>query len=210
MPKPRICKLHAVELKRMRVPIIYGEMPDDPIRAVEKRLFPKANSYSEGGIIVTERSRRDTFLLSCKKCRKALDEFSSLYQAYLNTSYIIDDGAIKLTIRLYEWNTELRELLEFRGSPTWAFLTAYNPLSTPLPDSENLARQADLTTLLDEKRYSYLRGYGASDAPNWEPEPSIFILDITRDAAIDLGKHFNQNAILWGEIGQFPELVWCG
>ncbi len=120
---------------------------------------------------------------------------------------MIDDGEAKFTIRLGADNAELREFLAGRGIATWSFLTAYNPQSQPLSDEENAARQAELVRSLNAQGYKYLKGYGTGE--DWDPEASLFILDISRQASIDLGMQFGQHAILWGECGGEPELVWC-
>lgn len=127
---------------------------------------------------------------------------------YRQARYVIDDGEAKFTIRLGADNAELREFLAGRGIATWSFLTAYNPQSKPLSDEENAARQAELVRSLDSQGFKYLNGYGTGD--DWDPEASLFILDISREAALRLGRQFGQHAILWGESGVGgPELVWC-
>jgi hypothetical protein len=37
----------------------------------------------------------------------------------------------------------------------------------------------------------------------------LFVVDVGRKDAISLGKDFDQNAILWGEIDGEAELIWC-
>lgn len=126
---------------------------------------------------------------------------------YRQARYVVDDDEVKFTIRLGIENAELHAFLLGRGISTWAFLTAYNPQSTPLSSEENAARQAELLRSLDAQGYAYLRGYGTGD--DWDPEASLFILDISRKTTIELGRQFGQHAILWGETGGEPELVWC-
>ena len=131
---------------------------------------------------------------------------SELESFYLAASYVVDDGGVRFTIRFGDDNEELQHLLSSRGAGTWAFLTAYNPRSQPLPAEQNEARQLELTKLLDQQNYRYLRGRGEGD--DWQ-EPSLFILDIDRGSAVAIGKQFEQNAILWARRGNAPELVWC-
>ncbi len=125
---------------------------------------------------------------------------------YRRTRYVVDDGDVQFTILIDSDNPGLSPLLADRGIATWAFLTAYNPYSSPLSAVENVARQAALAGLLDREKYLYYYGLGVGD--DWE-EPSFFILDITRIAAINIGKQFEQNAILWGTAAEPPELIWC-
>ena len=126
---------------------------------------------------------------------------------YRRTNYAVDDIDPDVTIRLDRDNPSLRAYLEAQGAGSWAFLTAYNPYSQSLPESENLERQDRLIRLLQDEGYRYYRGRGVGD--DWE-EPSLFIVNITRGDAITIGKDFEQNAILWGEAGGEPELIWCG
>ena len=129
--------------------------------------------------------------------------------AYCQTSYVVDDGPVKFTIRLDGGNESLYEFLAETNATTWAFLTAYNPLGLELPASENKIRQAELIEILERAKYIYFNGHGIGDDGLWEPEPSIFVLDILRDTSINLAKRFSQNAILWGEKTLAPELIWC-
>lgn len=134
---------------------------------------------------------------------------TALIEVYRQTKYVIEDGEISFTIRLVEQNPGLDRFLADSAHGSWAFLTAYNPLSQPLSENENSSRQIELKTYLNELRLTYLNGSGIGDDPSWEPEPSLFILDIGRHLAIETARHFDQNAILWGEAGSIPELIWC-
>ena len=86
-------------------------------------------------------------------------------------------------------------------------MTAYNPKSTPLSDSDNQARQTEFINELTKAGYEFLRGYGTGD--DWDPEPSLFVLDISRKNAVDIAARFGQHAILWGMAGEAAELIWC-
>ena len=125
---------------------------------------------------------------------------------YRAAAYQAEDAGVDFDIRFDSDNAELQRFLSERRASCWAFLTAYNPYSEPLPESENELRQTALANLLDQEKYSYLKGCGRGD--DWS-EPSFLILDIPRDKAISIGKRFQQNAILWGSIGQGAELIWC-
>ena len=131
---------------------------------------------------------------------------SQLEAEYRRTDYIVDDDGLRFTIRLDRSNTGLDETLRSLQVSSWAFLTACNPCSKALTEEQNKSRQHQLTKLLDENGYRYFRAKGVGDG--WQ-EPSLFIIEITRDAAIDIGKRFEQNAILWGAADAEPELIWC-
>jgi hypothetical protein len=125
---------------------------------------------------------------------------------YRQTDYVVDDGDAAFTIRLDRDNAELNNWLREHQVGSWAFLTAYNPRSEALSQEQNDARQSELITVLEEQNYRNYQGRGVGD--DWE-EPSLFICEITREAAINIGKRFEQNAILWGEMNKEPELIWC-
>jgi hypothetical protein len=125
---------------------------------------------------------------------------------YRRTNYVVDDRSVDVTIRLDRDNTALEGLLIKLRANSWAFLTAYNPYSNTVSEDENIARQAELIELLNKQGADFYKARGIGD--DWE-EPSLFIVEITREAAIDIGRQFEQNAILWGSIEHCPELIWC-
>ena len=209
MVTTKTCELHGSNLEPVQVPVRYGLPLYDDARCVADRLFPNANSYLPGGCVVDASSPRQIRGFVCIDCRKAEIAWREQNDAYYATSYVIDDGTVKFAIHLGGATEPLQEFLRDRRVAKWAFLTAWNPLSQPLSATENESRQIELIKMLDEQNYPYLRGFGVGDDPAWEPEQSLFILDISRDDAIGLARRFEQNAILWGEIGGEPELVWC-
>jgi len=135
-----------------------------------------------------------------------MDDFETIYK---ETRYIVEDGRADFTILLAGDNKAVHEFLTEARAKTWAFLTACNPFGGELSNLENARRQQTLATILKSGDYEFYRGKGVGTDPAWQPEPSFFILDISRDAAIQLAKRFEQNAILWGSIDSPPELVWC-
>jgi hypothetical protein len=126
---------------------------------------------------------------------------------YRQARYVVEDGDVKLTIRIGDENPTLKAFLRDGGIDTWAFMTAYNPWSTPLTETENRARQANLIIQLEDAGYTFLEGYGTGE--DWDPEPSLFVLDISRDKAVSIAAQLEQHAILWGKTGEPAELVWC-
>lgn len=129
--------------------------------------------------------------------------------AYLQTNYTVRDGNNQITIRIGEINPALYELLERYGVENWAFVTAYNPYSNSLSAEENENRQAKLLTRLKESSFRFLNGYGEAENKDWLPAKSVLIFNIDRETALSLGREFEQNAIVIGQIGSKPELVWC-
>ncbi len=57
------------------------------------------------------------------------------------------------------------------------------------------------------KDFLVYEGEGVGEDPEWKPERSVLILGIGRSKAEELGKLFDQNAIVVGMNGKNAELV---
>lgn len=134
---------------------------------------------------------------------------TDLAEMYRLAVYVVEDGDVRFVIRLGRENHELDAHLAEHSLGSWAFLTAYNPNSTPTPENINLEAQARLAEQLTQAGHRYLRGYGTSESGDWPPEASFFVEDISLDDAVELGREYCQSAILWGRRGAAAELVWC-
>lgn len=135
---------------------------------------------------------------------------TDLDQAYRATTYrvFLPGGALEL--RVDAANPALEAWLREEGIEEWAVVTAANPASQPLSARENAERQAQLEVSLLEEGFEPYAGENVADDPAWPVEESCFIPDISREEAVALAQQFGQNAILWGEAGGLPRLVWMG
>ena len=127
----------------------------------------------------------------------------SLIQSYNETEYHVFDPV--MVLKIGELNPELDSLLLEQGNKDWAFITASNPYSNLLPAGVNGARFALLKEAV--KSWLYFEGEGAGTGPLWKPEQSLLILGINENDAIEIGKSFEQNAIVVGKIHSPPELI---
>lgn len=111
----------------------------------------------------------------------------------------------KIDIFIKKENQELHSFLIDQNFTTWCFITAWNPLSKALSNEENkalnLLLEADLTS------YSHFHAKGQDTLGDWPPEISFFVGNITKAQAVDLGKKYHQNAIVFGEINSLAELL---
>lgn len=128
---------------------------------------------------------------------------NELIEAYKNTKYKLVE--VNLTIEIGKSNKELDALLEKHNANEWAFITAYNPYSRVLTDDENKIRHEELKKMT-ENHITY-EGYGVGEDPTWEPELSMLTIGISMEDASVLGKKFEQNAIVYGEINNTPRLL---
>ena len=107
-------------------------------------------------------------------------------------------------LRIGEHNAELDGLLAQTALASAAFITAANPRGEPRSDAENDAAMASLRASLS---WRYLEGEGRDPEGGWPAEPSVLILGIGRAEAEALGRRLEQNAIVFVERGNVPELV---
>ena len=127
----------------------------------------------------------------------------SLLQSYNEAKYHVFDP--DMVLKIGESNPVLDKLLIENGNEDWAFITASNPRSSLLSDGVNGARFALLKEVA--KSWFYFEGEGVGSDPEWKPEQSLLILGIKAPDAIEIGKSFDQNAIVVGKIYSPAELI---
>ncbi len=122
---------------------------------------------------------------------------------YLLAHYFVD--IFQRPILIGQISEELEYYLEKVNTSTWAFITAYNPMSVVLSHEENERRNLGLQVKI--KEYQYLPGEGRDPLGGWTPERSFLILNISLEKANGLAKEFEQKAIVFGEKGSSAELI---
>lgn len=133
----------------------------------------------------------------------------ALARIYRDTTYFVDHPDGGFGIRLGETCARLEALLAAHGAHCWAYVTAWNPRSQPLPDAVNAARHAELLACVRAVGHVYFPGRGKPDSGGWIAEESLLILGMDEDAARRLGARFGQNAVVVGSAGGRAELRWC-
>lgn len=115
-------------------------------------------------------------------------------------------GNIPFTLKVGEHSRTLRRLFT-AGSPSAAYITAFNPRGEPLNESVNLDRHDSLVQYLKDEGLIFLEGEGIDVTGDWKGEPSVLILGIKREDAIQLGRECDQNAIVWIDSDAIPRLL---
>lgn len=124
------------------------------------------------------------------------------------TSYWVDvDPPVE--IRVGEPNPALDSLLHKHSVESWAFITAFNPNSKTHAPGRNLALNEKLMQRIHTAGYAMIEGHDHSDCNAWPDERSLLVLGIERAAARELGREFRQVGIVFGRVGEAPELVYC-
>ena len=130
-----------------------------------------------------------------------------LIDAYSNAVYRIRHNDSLVEFCIDTTSLELDHLLGEHSATTGAFITACNPQSSVSSLEENLQFHEQLAAMLQAMQLRWLDGEGGDRAGNWEPEKSVLILDISKESATALAIEHGQNAFVWIQREQPPELV---
>ena len=131
----------------------------------------------------------------------------ALLAAYQATTYTARLGESEVRIRVGSRCPRIDRELADRNLNSWAYLTACNPGSQPLPAAENRDRQQELRRAVRDGGWACYPGAGVPDTTSWKPEESLLILGIQRQPALELARRFGQLAIVWGTCDAAAELL---
>jgi hypothetical protein len=126
-------------------------------------------------------------------------------EAYHTADYVVFADR-QVVVRVGEVNPELDELLGAEGATTAAFITAANPRGDKRPDTENGVANAALQSFVSAAGYPHYWGEGRDPFGSWA-EPSFLVIGIYRANAEALAQLFEQNAIVFCEVGRPAELI---
>ena len=130
---------------------------------------------------------------------------SEQVDAYRNADYVVFADR-QLVLRVGQPNAELDELISTEGATTAAFITAANPRGEKRSDTENGVANAALQNFVATAGYPHYWGEGRDPFGSWS-EPSFLVIGIYRANAEALAQLFEQNAIVFCEMGRAPELI---
>jgi hypothetical protein len=166
---------------------------------------------------VTKQTKRDWHALlryneaDCRALRHvyrlATQELDK-WREYEQSDYVVFDARREVRFRVGGNSTRVAALLDRHAARRWAFMTAWNPGSQPLPRAENDERQNGLLARLLSAGYRVLQAEGRSTDSSWREE-SVFALDIPEPTARAFGRDFGQLAMVVGQRGGPARLVSC-
>ena len=131
---------------------------------------------------------------------------AAMLQAYRETEYRVA-GETPFVLRIGRHSPELASLhARYRCSAS-AYVTAYNPFSRTLSDTENQARDTQLDRELTARGLTHFEGIGQHPTNGWPGESSYLILGLDLEAARALGSRYEQNAIVWVGPDAVPQLI---
>jgi hypothetical protein len=129
-----------------------------------------------------------------------------LWQAYEETEFkVYSDNSF--TLKIGNYSDELNSLINESKCLSAAFITAYNPFSKQLSESENSERQDGLRQELAKRGLKCYDGVGQHPSGQWPGEPSLLILGLSKEAALALARNLEQNAFVWSDSSAVPQLI---
>jgi hypothetical protein len=135
-------------------------------------------------------------------------------QAYEQAIYEVYNGQETVRVQIGEHCLRLEHIATSLATyshadrHSWAIITASNPYSQTLTELENQQRHQKLMKHLQELQFPCLEALGRDQTGIWTPEQSFWICGVGRLEAISIGRQFEQNAIVYGELHQPAELQW--
>lgn len=147
--------------------------------------------------------------LGVRDYRKPAHVTDGLAEAYRTTTFRVLAPNGPVDLRIGQTNPGMDALLYREGVHDWAFITAWSPGGRALPAAENRRRNALLRRRLRATGVPVLRGTGIGADPDWPAEDSLLAVGLDRLTAARIGAEFGQDAIVVGDRGSAPELLWC-
>ena len=144
-------------------------------------------------------------LTQSTKLKSALP--TGLMEAYLSTSYQAEVPNGSCVLNVGSPSQKLLEVYADSQTESAAFITAQNPLGCSLTDEENRLRVNALLTDTKNLGLLFFEGEGIGADDSWDPERSVLLLGLTFEQAVHLGRHHQQNAIIWADEDAVPKLV---
>jgi hypothetical protein len=146
-----------------------------------------------------------------------------LIAAYRSTHYRVAPQAVQgaeaasapdrgraFVLRIDEHSEPLSRLFAASGYRCAAFITASNPFSMPHGAEENLAACIQLRDALLRHvsgQEQIIDGEGRDPASAWPGEKSFLALGLDLETAMQLGREFGQNALVWVDEDAIPRLI---
>lgn len=124
--------------------------------------------------------------------------------AYRRTEYRVDDA---WSIRIDQSSRDLAIWHKCHGVSSSGFVTAVNPRSQLLDEQDNRRRHHALRARVESMGRLFLTGAGVDPDGDWPPEPGFLIAGLDQEATAELGRCFDQNAVVWAGGDAVPRLI---
>lgn len=136
------------------------------------------------------------------KSKELLEAYkNTIYRVYLEENSFID-------LFIDKFNLDVINILDEYKATNGIFITAYNPYSKLLTKEENELRQNKLIEEIKLLDLKYFYGEGIGLNTSWEPEKSIFVLNVKEEIIDYLLDKYQQNAVVFIDKLGKPVLYW--
>ncbi len=137
---------------------------------------------------------------------------SKYKEIYQKAHYLVllpgDSGSDnEVSFSINQQNQEIDKLMNLHEKQTACFITACNPKGERIDDKENLRLMQELESIVQQKQLPYYFGQGGDSKGAWI-EKSLLIVGIDRAETDQLAHQYEQNAVVWFELGRTPTLRW--
>lgn len=129
-----------------------------------------------------------------------------LIQAYLESCFHVREDK-PFVIRIGELSTQLETLHHLKKVKSSCFITPCNPESAQLSQVANSKRLSEFREDKLLQGLELVNGLGQHPTNSWEGEESYLVLGITLEKAKEVGRKYDQNAILWIASDAIAELI---
>ena len=129
-----------------------------------------------------------------------------LIQAYLESNFHVRADK-PFAIRIGAFSAELEAVHQIRQVSSSCFITPCNPESVQLSQTENNLRLSKFRTEQLLQGLELMNGFGQHPTDSWEAEESYLVLGITQAAAKEVGKKYEQYALVWSGSDAIPKLI---
>jgi hypothetical protein len=133
---------------------------------------------------------------------------AALEAAFRATIYRVDTPEGSFDLRIGVTNPVFEDYLRAQGVCCWGVITACNPGAVRLSNEENRLRLAELHDSLGRSGWPFFEACNLAADGVWPAEPGYFIHQIDQGRLCALAARFSQLAVLWGETGAPPRLLW--
>ena len=128
-------------------------------------------------------------------------------RAYNATDYRLGHTVHDIILNIGVHADRLSALFASNSVTCGAFLTAFNPRGNIQSDEANEQAHAQLEQQLQALGLHSIEGSGSEKGTEWPAERSYFALGLELEVAKGIGRHFDQDAIVWVDSSAIPQLV---
>ncbi len=130
--------------------------------------------------------------------------------AYRAADYFVSSAGANFRLRIgtHDPLVDFSLVAHLGVKENWTMLTACNPASQPLSEAENQARMKSLWTELEQAGIKHSATHSQDPDGEWPNEIGVLLCDPPPGFSQELGRRHGQNAIVRGQIGAAPELLW--